>query len=638
MFSSKIWVTNAVKAINSEKKLFSLEFNWITVLIISSFYVYGYLGYGSSKISNSFSHLQLVPVLYIFILFLNYFWISAKFKSFNDKLAFTRSDFYLAIIFFCILVITTVPYLDEYLTYDEVSYAGSALQNPQRILQLFEVFPENFQVNKALHGISFLILLTNIAFVKTITKKAVRTQLIVIALSTIGLSLILGFFGGDQLAYSKLNSLPYAFVSALLGITPIVFRLTTTIMISIVLAMCCKFLANTLNLSKLSLGFLALIFITIPIELTFSFTLDHSIFFFAFAIIPLLEVFFRERINPYRWVPFLSVGVFFRASVIIILVVYLFHVVKVNNYKPKILARYAYPLLFLVPYIYGLVVSPIASKNNRVALDLLNLPNDIFNSLKISFGVLPSLFAIFVLGIVIVFNRNKLAILSLYLLLSTFFYYIYLSPELVGTQKYQQEWFSPLIFIGLVYLAIFQHHYYRLRNRAILIMSFLLICFYNLHVFSSVPQKNSFLKSHPRPVASYVNEFSNNSFAISFHPYPYNQAFDYLNKSKNYSRCFNSGVVYNLLPEIFAGVTVDDYRFLMHQREKVLRSQNLNLKDWTSISSNDLKVADVQCVILGSITDKSKVVEDLSSKGWVVDKVFHHDLFPTSVIIMQKSQ
>ena len=97
-------------------------------------------------------------------------------------------------------------------------------------------------------------------------------------------------------------------------------------------------------------------------------------------------------------------------------------------------------------------------------------------------------------------------------------------------------------------------------------------------------------------------------------------------------------MVYNLLPEIFAGVTVDDYRFLMHQREKVLRSQNLNLKDWTSISSNDLKMADVQCVILGSISDKSKVVEDLSSKGWVVDKVFYHDLYPTSVIIMQKLQ
>jgi hypothetical protein len=89
MYSLKIWLTNAVKAINSDKKLFNLEFNWITVLIISSFYVYGYLGYGSSKISNGFSHLQLVPVLYIIVLFINYFWISAKFKSFNDKIVFT---------------------------------------------------------------------------------------------------------------------------------------------------------------------------------------------------------------------------------------------------------------------------------------------------------------------------------------------------------------------------------------------------------------------------------------------------------------------------------------------------------------------------------------------------------------------
>jgi hypothetical protein len=324
MYSFKIWVNNAIKSINAEKKLFSLEFNWITVLIISSFYVYGYLGYGASKISNGFSYLQLVPVLYLIILLINYFLISAKFKNFNDNIVFTRSDLYLAILFFCLLLIITMPYLDEYLTYDEVSYAGSALQNPQRILQLFDIFPENFQVNKALHSISFFVLLANIVFVRTIVKKAVKTQIIFITLSTIVLTLILGFFGGDQLAYSKLNSLPYAFVSSLLGINPIVFRLTTTIIISIVLALCCKFLGNTFNLSKLSWGFLALIFITIPIELTFSFTLDHSIFFFVFAIIPLLEVFFRENINPQRWIPFLSVGVFFRASAIIILLVYLF--------------------------------------------------------------------------------------------------------------------------------------------------------------------------------------------------------------------------------------------------------------------------------------------------------------------------
>jgi hypothetical protein len=257
--------------------------------------------------------------------------------------------------------------------------------------------------------------------------------------------------------------------------------------------------------------------------------------------------------------------------------------------------------------------------------------------LKISFGVPHSLLAIFVLGLVIVFNRNKFAILSIYLLLSTFFYYIYLSPDLVGLQKYQQEWFSPLIFISLVYLAIFHYHYYGIKNRAILMFSFLLICFYNLQVFSSVPQKNGFLESYPRPVTSYVNEFYDNSFAISFHPYPYNQAFDYLNKSEDNVRCFNSGVVYNLLPEIFAGATIKENRFLSRQRERVLYSQNRNHQDWTSISSNDLKVADVHCVILGSVTDKSKVVEDLASEGWVVDRVFFHDLFPTNVVIMRKS-
>ena len=168
------------------------------------------------------------------------------------------------------------------------------------------------------------------------------------------------------------------------------------------------------------------------------------------------------------------------------------------------------------------------------------------------------------------------------------------------------------------------------------LMTFSLV-FYNLQVFMLLPQKNSFLLNYPYQVSDYLKEFSKNSFAISFHPYPYLDAFNYLNKDIDNIKCFNAGVVYNLLPEIFSGINTRDFRLLENQRLKFLNAQLVNSHDWTSVSSGDLERSKISCVILGTVTDKPKVIEDLLLHGWKVQRVFYHNRFPTNVMILVKT-
>ena len=567
------------------------------------------------------------------ILFVIYFKKDFNLRIFTDRITITYNDMYISILFFCFISAITAPYLNEYLTQDELSYAGSALENPLRIIKLYNYIPDYFKVNNLLHLVSFFVLIINLLFIRIFFRLNVKFQIITVALSTIFLQLIFGFFGVSQIGYSKLNTLPYLITAAVFGVNPLIFRITTILIISIVLSLTCKFLTSSLRISKIYWIITSLIFITIPIELAYSFTVDQSIFFFIFAIIPLTEIFFRQTPRPERCIPLLVIGVYFRVSVILILIVYIFYTLRLFNYKLNNLKPFFLPLIFLLPYVYGLLISPIATKNNILPEGLLHIPNSIFVSLKISFGIIY-IFTVIICLFLISARNNNLLIIFTYLILAVTFFYIYIPTSLIGSQKYQQEWFSPLLYICLVFFSLNFHKYKSFRPKFIFTLLTFSLVLYNLQIFMILPQKNSFLRNYPYQVSNYLKEFGNNSFAISFHPYPYLNAFNYLNIYSDNRNCFNAGIVYNLLPEIFSGKNIRDFRFLENQRLNFLESQSINGNDWTSVSSGDLKFAKISCVILGSVTEKPKVIEDLLLHGWKIERVFYHYRFPTNVIIL----
>ena len=637
MHGLKHWASKFSKKLYPENIVLNLELNWIGILILSSFYVYGYFGYGSVGLPKNNLYIRLITILYIITLLLIFFKKNLNLSYFTDRIIITFNDLYIGFLFFFCILVISARYLNEYLTQDELSYAGSALENPLKVLKIYSYTPWLFQVNNLLHLVSFFILFANLVFIRIFLKIKVKIQIITIALLTIFFQLTYGFFGVNHIGYSKLNTLPYTITAAIFGVSPLVFRVTTILIISIVLSLTCKFLASSIKIPRIYLIIISLVFITTPIELAYSVTVDQSIFFYIFAIIPLVEIFFRQFPRPERCIPLLVIGVYFRVSVILILILYIFYIFKLFNYKLSSLKPFFLPLTFLLPYIYGLIVSPIASKNSNFFEGLSHLPNSIFISLKISFGFLYIFISIICLLLISFYNKNNFLIIVGYLILAVVFFYIFIPANLVGTQKYQQEWFSPLFYISLVFSALIFHKFINLMPKFMFALMTFSLVFYNLQVFMLLPQKNSFLLNYPYQVSDYLKEFSKNSFAISFHPYPYLDAFNYLNKDIDNIKCFNAGVVYNLLPEIFSGINTRDFRLLENQRLKFLNAQLVNSHDWTSVSSGDLERSKISCVILGTVTDKPKVIEDLLLHGWKVQRVFYHNRFPTNVMILVKT-
>jgi hypothetical protein len=131
-------------------------------------------------------------------------------------------------------------------------------------------------------------------------------------------------FGGGVSGYSKINALPYTITSSLFGVNPIVYRLTSVCTISFVLVMICKFLA-TAKFSRVNTVVICVLFITIPVEMFQSITIDHSIYFLVFAILPLLEMLYSNTARLERYIPLLVIGVFFRVTVGIVLIAYIVH-------------------------------------------------------------------------------------------------------------------------------------------------------------------------------------------------------------------------------------------------------------------------------------------------------------------------
>ena len=77
--------------LNLGKKIIDFKFNWISLLILTTFYVYGYFGYGSAKFTKIYLSVHFILILFILTLLL----ILSMLKhldDFNDKLSLNRKD------------------------------------------------------------------------------------------------------------------------------------------------------------------------------------------------------------------------------------------------------------------------------------------------------------------------------------------------------------------------------------------------------------------------------------------------------------------------------------------------------------------------------------------------------------------
>jgi hypothetical protein len=154
--------------------------------------------------------------------------------------------------------------------------------------------------------------------------------------------------------------------------------------------------------------------------------------------------------------------------------------------------------------------------------------------------------------------------------------------------------------------------------------------------FYQTPDHTSFSKKFQGIDQNFSKETYFANMGLSFFPYPYSKAFEYVKNEYGSQKCLNSGVVYNLFPEIFSGVSVSEYKFLETQRENFLTAQIANNSNWTSVNVMDLNTSKVSCVLIGSTQNKQEVIDSLLKNHWVIKKIFWSSFFPTSVVVMQR--
>ena len=159
-------------------------------------------------------------------------------------------------------------------------------------------------------------------------------------------------------------------------------------------------------------------------------------------------------------------------------------------------------------------------------------------------------------------SQRRILFLLAYIFFSIYLFFIYLSPNLIGLQKYQQEWFSPIYLLGTIYLAYVVCNKLKISNQITSIIGALTLVMLGAQNFYETPDQNSFSKKFQNVDQNFSKELHFANLALSFYPYPYDKAFAYIKKEYGSQKCLNSGVVYNLMPEIFSGVSVSEYKFL----------------------------------------------------------------------------
>lgn len=620
--------------LNLREEIIEFKFNWISLLLITTFFVYGYFGYGSAKFTKSNLSVHLILILFILIL-LSMLLMLKHLEAFDDKLSLNRKDLIIFMYFFCFITFMARKYLNEYQSQDELSYLGTAFQYPRKILSLIDFIPGTFKSNLTIQALAFIILIFNLLFFKLLLKVSHKNMIIAITIVTFSLHIILGTSGAYLIGYSKINVLPYSIFGSIFGISPIVFKITTICIISITLSFVCKFLLNTIKVPTIVLLAILTVFISTPIEFFHYVIVEQSIYFFIFGIIPLIEVFFRKSSNYKRFIPFLVIGVYFRSTVLIILFIYVISAIFQSKSKKEILHVFL-PITILIPYIYGLIISPIGAKDSASKIDIAKLSSTIIRSLDIPFGRITIMISIVGFILLAITSRKRIFFLLAYSFLSIFLFFIYLSPDLIGLQKYQQEWFSPIYLISIIYFIYVVFTKLRISNQIISTIGTLTIILLCVQYFYQTPDHTSFSKKFQGIDQNFSKETYFANMGLSFFPYPYSKAFEYVKNEYGSQKCLNSGVVYNLFPEIFSGVSVSEYKFLETQRENFLTAQIANNSNWTSVNVMDLNTSKVSCVLIGSTQNKQEVIDSLLKNHWVIKKIFWSSFFPTSVVVMQR--
>ena len=621
---------------------FEFKTNLFSVTVFSLILVFGFFAYGSVPITSISARNSIVVISLIAILVCFGFFRQENFYSqFSNRITVSLVDiiFTLSLSFF--LTVINLSWMQKSLTGDELAYLGTANRYPLEAFRYSSFLDSNLSASNVLQLFALLILTSLLLVTVFFFKLRIEFQLSFAILVIVGFQIFVGFYGGEGLGYSRLNTFPYFVTTAIFGFSEFVYRFTTILLMSITLLFVFKFLRDSLWISKLIATVICLVLASTPLIAHHSVIVEQSIFFFLFAAVPLLEIATRSRFVPERILPLLVIGTYFRFTVLVVIIVYLIYGLLSSTENRAKVKKSAPITLMLIPYLMGLFFSPSAAVNGAYfgLLDQAATDYSRFDVMLAAFriSINPHTALIAIIGMVYWLSRSRSSslIAVLYVGISWAVFYEFTATNLLGFPKYQEEWFSPILLLGLVSIALqFGKAKSRFSKLSVTLV-FVLVLVGNLFSIKGLPSRNSSFDISTDVIGvakPFALEVEGRRFVLSAVPIPIQPGLKKVEDLGESGKCFLAGVVYNVIPEVMAGWTVGQLKDTIEMRSLVLSNQIRLGTDRSSINSNTLEASSVNCVILTLLPDNAEVESDLLSTNWLKIESLEDSDYPAAKI------
>ena len=361
--------------------------------------------------------------------------------------------------------------------------------------------------------------------------------------------IVFNAFGGVPAGYSKLNALPLVFGGFFFGVNGVALHLTMVVIFTLFMWAYWRYLTTILPKRPLLAFFAVLSFVTLSSTTYLASFIDHSFYFILFASIPTLNIFLKIRSNPERWIGLLSIGVFFRITIVLVLACYIVFIFRSNS-RSKWL--YTFPLM-TCPY---LLVFSATGNTGLVNLDPDNKVSHNFSDAALTFINLLSLnltwMNLIYFGLILFFAialELKLVFkILLFVVLSYVIFFQILNSTIAGNPKYQFEWLSTLLLVLIGFLVVRLKRTSLFRVFYILtILSFLANLWQNL----AAPQVYSVFNSSVETQEIKVDKFSIQTYYLINPVYDYKKFLDRVPFS-NRGTCLITGTTYGQILEVLA--------------------------------------------------------------------------------------
>ena len=586
------------------------------------FFGYGVAGAGIANGSNLDIFYLISPLIFFTLIFFikrdNETLINFKINLLQIN---NNKDLISIFLIFSLLILLVFDRIILSIADDEYAYASLGLIHSNFIIPLIaknNIF-ENLEVRHLYRIISIIIILSIFLYfylLDIFLKNNLIIKLIIIIISVVFVRYIIFKFGGNPFPHPPLISLIPLVSTSIFGLSDLSLKLIPFVIYG---TFSTYYYFRLRRLNNVFDSFLiTLTFFGIPGVLFLGATLEQGLFSMICFSIVSIELILNEK-NKYKKL-FIIILIFslFRVLSILSLILIAAHILyKSVSIKNFIINSFnalkeSYPLLLLVPFIMFSFTSNQYITVDRVGSDFFNAKFFYFDlpySILDGFTIIPGVIVLITL-MILIFYIKKTFLLFAFLLFSILVY----GNVILNDNKYVYEIFFPIILSSiLIYYHLVQKKW--IKNSIIII---LILC--NISNFLILKNFNKLCLEDKIPFKDNLSYVTNFGCKIIYSkPFNLKKTYTYLKNYENFNfkNLYVPGVYYGLLPSIINGIKVSE--FIDHKQLNI-NQNNLNAQNdinWTSASSDNINSdININFLILGDLSDSSKLTDELVNSGW----------------------